>query len=41
MVKKATQESKVSYETDYSKKETEEVEQKVYKVKTKKIVHRG
>ena len=41
MVKKATQESKVSHETDYSKQETEEVEQKVYKVKTKKIVHRG
>ena len=28
MVKKATQESKVSHETDYSKQETEEIEQK-------------
>lgn len=41
MVKKATQESKVSHEMDYSKQETEEIEQKVYKVKTKKIVHCG
>ena len=41
MVKKATQESKVSNEMDYSKQGTEEIEQKVYKVKTKKIVHRG
>ena len=28
MVRKATQESKVSHETDYSKQETEEIEQK-------------
>ena len=28
MVRRATQESKVSHETDYSKQETEEIEQK-------------
>ena len=28
MVRKATQESKVSHETDYSEQETEEIEQK-------------